>query len=345
MISVSVAMATCNGQKYIRRQLDSLAAQRQIPAELVITDDKSEDNTISIVDAFARTAPFPVRIYQNEARLGYRANFMRAAGLCQSELIGFCDQDDYWYPQKIEMSVKPFSDPEVLLVYHNADIVTDEGRLIGSLAKRAPKESILLPMSSGPWLHALGFTQIFRRSLLRLSDLWPDSIDQTLFDQPLAHDQWFFFLATVFGKIAYLDERLVAYVRHESNTAFGAQKTSFRDSVRLKFRRRAVEYPHFSRAAKSRAAILEIAKDSLEGVWAERAAAAIERYKKLSWLYATRSTLYTSPNFSGRLKAFGTVLVNGGYTGAWGFGGLKSIVPDMCLGLAGPLLPKTISQA
>src|SRR5262245_39518929 len=110
MISVSIAMATCNGEKYIRRQLDSLAAQKQIPAELVIADDKSEDNTISIIDGFAKTAPFPVRVYRNETRLGYRANFMRAAGLCQSELIGFCDQDDNWYPQKIEVSVKPFTD-------------------------------------------------------------------------------------------------------------------------------------------------------------------------------------------------------------------------------------------
>jgi hypothetical protein len=94
-----------------------------------------------------------------------------------------------------------------------------------------------------------------------------------------------------------------------------------------------LEYTHVSRAAESRAAILEIAKSKLEGVWADRATAAIEHYKKLSWLYATRSTLYTSANFSARLKAFGTLLVNGGYTGVWGVGGPRSIVPDLCLGV------------
>ena len=112
MISVSVAMTTCNGQKHIRRQLESLAAQSQIPADLVITDDKSADDTVPIIDAFAKTAPFPVNVYRNEASLGYRANSMRAASLCRLELIGLYDQDDYWYPHKIAVSVKPFSDPK-----------------------------------------------------------------------------------------------------------------------------------------------------------------------------------------------------------------------------------------
>ena len=134
MISVSVALATYNGERHIRRQLESLAAQSHLPAELVVTDDCSNDNTVAIIDEFARTASFPVNIYQNKDRLGFRANFMRAASLCQSELISFCDQDDYWYSQKIATSVKPLNDPEVLLTYHNADIVAEDGTRIGTLA-------------------------------------------------------------------------------------------------------------------------------------------------------------------------------------------------------------------
>src|SRR5262249_15697678 len=119
--SVSIAMATYNGERYTRGQRESFAAQTHAPAELVVTDDTSTDNTVAIVEAFAKTVTFPVRLYRNEMRLGYRANFMHAASLCRSELIAFCDQDDYWYPKKIAASVEPFSDPEVLLVYHNAD--------------------------------------------------------------------------------------------------------------------------------------------------------------------------------------------------------------------------------
>src|SRR5262249_13539560 len=119
MMSISIAMATYNGQRHIQRQLDSLAAQTHLPAELVVSDDMSSDETLKIVDAFAKTAPFQVRIYQSKTRLGYRANFMRAAGLCQSDLIAFCDQDDYWYPNKIATCIEAFNDREVLLACHN----------------------------------------------------------------------------------------------------------------------------------------------------------------------------------------------------------------------------------
>src|SRR5260221_823959 len=172
MISVSIAMATYNGQKHIQRQLDSLAAQTRIPDELVVCDDGSEDNTIAIVGAFANSSAFPVNIHKNDTRLGYRANFMRCANLCRSKLIAFSDQDDDWYPHKLETILKPFSDAGVLLAYHNADIVTHDGHKIGTLADRAAPQTIVPPLSLGPfWPVALGFTEVFRRSLLALDDL------------------------------------------------------------------------------------------------------------------------------------------------------------------------------
>jgi glycosyltransferase involved in cell wall biosynthesis len=320
MISVSVAMATYNGQQHIRRQLDSLAAQSHVPAELVITDDCSHDNTIDAIAAFAKTASFPVHVYRNDVRLGWRANFMKAASLCQSDLISFCDQDDYWYPNKIAMSVKPFSDPEVLLTYHDADVVADDGRRIRLLYARA------LPMSS-PWLSVGGLTEVFRRSLLRLSDLWPSSLDTFESNQPAAHDQWVFFLATVFGRTAYLDEPLVAYVQHAGN-AVGLRDLSFREIVR----NRANEIARFAEVAKSRAAILETAMDNLEGAWGERAAAAANYYRRLSCLCTERSRLYTAMDVGDRLKAFRAVIRKSGYAGAWGLG-RRAFIVDVCLGL------------
>jgi glycosyltransferase involved in cell wall biosynthesis len=220
MTSVSVAMATYNGGKYLRRQLDSLATQSQRPSELVITDDCSADDTIAVIEAFANSAPFPVKLSRNETRLGYRANFMRAASLCGSELIAFCDQDDFWYPGKIAAAVRPFTDPEVLLTYHNADVVTDDGNRISSLTER------LVPIASGPWFYPLGFTEVFRRSLLSLSGLWQSSRDPVDGSEVSAHDVWFFFLAGVLGKVVYLDEPLVAYIQHGQNT-FGFTNLNF----------------------------------------------------------------------------------------------------------------------
>ena len=333
MISVSVAMATYNGEKHIRRQLQSLAGQRHVPTELVVTDDGSTDRTIAIVEEFAKTAPFPVSIYRNATRLGYRANFMRAANLCKSELIAFCDQDDYWYPHKLAEAIKPFGDPEVLLTYHNADVVTGNGKRIGSLAKHAAHTPILTSMSSGPWRYAQGFTEVFRRSLLSLSSLWPSSLD--LLDrydgsQPLPHDQWVFFLAAVFGRIAYVNEPLVAYVQHGSNV-YGWTKPSF-PPLKSLFRDRSDEISRFAKAAENRAALLELTRDNLCNVWKERAVAASQRYRKLAWLYAERNTLYKSADIRDRLKVFRAILLNGGYVQRWNLGH-KSLLTDACLGV------------
>jgi len=330
--SVSVAMATYNGQRHIRRQLDSLAAQSHLPTELVITDDSPDADTVSIIRAFAKTAPFPVHVQRNKTRLGYRANFIRAAGLCSSELIAFCDQDDSWYPDKIALSLKPFSDPEVLLAYHNADVVTAEGVRIGTLANRAARQPLLTPMSAAPWWpYPLGFTQVFRRSLLSLSDLWSNSVDQTDASKPMAHDQWIYFLAAVFGTIAYLDEPLAAYVQHGTNT-YGWGKPTLLKLIRKQFRDRSGGCSRCAKSADARAAILEVAKTRFEGVWAKRADMAAEYYRKVSSLYSERTALHTSARLIDRLRAFQSVVRQGGYTGAWGFE-RKVIVVDMCLGV------------
>ena len=177
MTSVSVAMATFNGARYIRQQLASLAAQSHLPLELVVTDDGSTDETLNLVDEFATHAPFPVFVHRNKTRLGHRANFLQAAILCTSDLVAFCDQDDVWHRRKIEVLVPFFNNPDILLAYHNAIATTSDRRLIGSLEHWAPPQLINPPMSIGPWAVAHGFTQIFRRSLPFLPDLWATSFD------------------------------------------------------------------------------------------------------------------------------------------------------------------------
>jgi len=101
MPGVSIALATFNGEKYLVPQLESLAGQSQLPAELIISDDCSVDRTLEIARDFAGRAPFPVRILRNERRIGFRANFMRAVEHCGSDLVAFCDQDDIWEPEKL----------------------------------------------------------------------------------------------------------------------------------------------------------------------------------------------------------------------------------------------------
>ena len=302
-------MATYNGAKYLDEQLRSLAEQTQLPAELVICDDGSQDGTLQIAAAFAATVPFPVHIHRNEQRLGYRANFMRAASLCQSELVAFSDQDDIWEPSKIETCARPFQDPEVLLTYHNALAFELNGREIGLVNNRAAPSATNPPLSLDPWLNGLGFTIVLRRDLLALDGLWSNSVDQYALEKPLAHDQWFFFLASALGNIAYIDDALVRYRQHDANL-YGWERRWHRRSriTRLvPFRRRISRLIYisdveraasFAAAARKRAQIMDSAQDMLTGQRAKLAVIARDKYLRLARCYDAWCRLRE------RLKAF-----------------------------------------
>jgi glycosyltransferase involved in cell wall biosynthesis len=97
----SIAMTTYNGERFLDGQLRSLSEPTLAPAELVVCDDGSTDQTVDILKRWAQRLPFPLRFFQNEQRLGSRRNFLKAASLCVSDYIAFCDQDDVWSKNKL----------------------------------------------------------------------------------------------------------------------------------------------------------------------------------------------------------------------------------------------------
>src|SRR5205807_31314 len=80
--TVSIAMATLNGERYLLAQLESLESQTLLPAELVVSDDGSTDETLRILSSFARTSRMSVRVVATGPRLGYAGNFERALRHC-----------------------------------------------------------------------------------------------------------------------------------------------------------------------------------------------------------------------------------------------------------------------
>src|SRR2546423_1214622 len=125
-------MCAYNGAAYLPAQLASIAAQTRLPDELVICDDRSTDATQELLNDFAARAPIPVRVYTNERNLGSRKNFARAIELCAGDLVALCDQDDVWHTDKLRrMEAALAAQPEVGLVFTNAEIVDDETRPLG----------------------------------------------------------------------------------------------------------------------------------------------------------------------------------------------------------------------
>src|SRR5689334_9736183 len=127
-------MCTFDGARYIEAQLASIAAQTVRPAELVVSDDGSTDGTVALVERFAATVDFPVKVSVNPHRLGVTANFERASELCSGEVIVLADQDDVWLPHRLATLARLFeNDDHLLLAFSNAWLINEQGRRTGDL--------------------------------------------------------------------------------------------------------------------------------------------------------------------------------------------------------------------
>lgn len=134
-LKCSAVMCTFNGLRHLDEQLASLAAQSRPLDELVICDDHSTDGTWEAVREFARDSGIPTVIRRSESNVGYVRNFAEAVRLATGDVVFLCDQDDVWDQRKIAAFEDVFqSDPDVGLVFSDAELIDDSGRPIGQRA-------------------------------------------------------------------------------------------------------------------------------------------------------------------------------------------------------------------
>lgn len=217
--TVSIAMATYNGALFIKEQIESIVNQTYPPDEIVIVDDCSTDDSVSIIEEILKNSAIKRKIVRNEFRVGWRQNFINVMSLCECDLIAFCDQDDVWEANKLEVLVSSFVSPDIKMVYHNAILIDKIGNAIGSLNEKARGEKIRSPsLTMDFWKPIFGFSIVFRKELLQFSPYWIYSIDKLNKEEKAAHDQWVFFLSSVLGEIIYVDSNLVRYRIHGNNS-------------------------------------------------------------------------------------------------------------------------------
>lgn len=124
---ISVALCTYNGEQFIKKQLDSIINQTISVDEIVICDDGSTDSTISIVKEIASTQKnIAFQIIINEKNIGVRKNFEKAIRICKGDFIFLSDQDDIWYPEKVETITNFFKHNQ------NKDVVISNATLINA---------------------------------------------------------------------------------------------------------------------------------------------------------------------------------------------------------------------
>jgi hypothetical protein len=333
MVTVSIALATYNGEKYLHRQLESLAWQERAPDELVVCDDRSKDGTIAILRSFAETAPFPVRIAQNEVGLGFRRNFMKAANLCTSEVILFCDQDDVWRPGKVEALARAFDeDPVLLLAYHNATVVDADEHSLSAMTDPAEEYAILARDIPPPWHFARGLVQGFRRELLAFDDLWPSTREHFDGDQ-LGHDRWYFFLALTMGRIRFVDDDLLMYRQHGANLFGSDRQLGWMGKIAERLRHDAPTDVLRATGARSRAAVLRDLRPRIAPDAHPRLDRLAQSYDTLADRLDRRLKTYSGRSLPGRAVSLLRSVRAGDYCGnPWGFDP-RSILRDAWSGV------------
>jgi len=224
---VSIVLATYNGQDFLRLQLDSIVKQTYPHLEVIVTDDCSTDDTVTIINEYTQKYPF-FRLYENVKNVGYIQNFEKGMLLAKGDFIALSDQDDIWNTDKVSILVSEISDAEI--IYSNSELVDEQGQ---SLHKRMSeiKNQIAydncLMYSIGAW--APGHAMMIKRDLVSRCVPFPLIV---------THDFWLGFIATCNGPIKYLDTPLVSYRQHQSNVigaVTGAKRTKRTRQQKRKF--------------------------------------------------------------------------------------------------------------
>lgn len=201
MASISVAMAVYNGEAYLPEQLDSILKQLEPQDEIVVSYDKSRDNTWQLLQEYQSKYP-QVRVLENQ-NPGINGNFNNAIAGCKGDYIFICDQDDRWADNKRAAVVESFEKHGADMVIHNGVHIDGEGKVISepffSMYRigDGKLKNILKPRYSGC---CTAFTAEMAAKIMPM----PMKLD--------AYDHWIGTVGEFFGKIAY-DERILLYHR------------------------------------------------------------------------------------------------------------------------------------
>ncbi|CAM3673145.1 glycosyltransferase [Flavobacterium chungbukense] len=224
MVKVDILMATYNGELYVKSQILSLQAQTFQNWRLLIHDDGSTDNTISILKQIASTDSRIV-ILEDTTKFGNAAeNFTYLLNFSNAEYLMYCDQDDIWFDNKIECQLQAISKknnkiPQV--VYSNSYVWIPEEGIKGLATLTFPKKiNQLLFLNSG----MQGCSAIFNGVMRELLVSYKGKLAM--------HDHLLHLSAICLGEVEYLEAKLMLYRNHEKNVT-GATSVSTMDVSRI----------------------------------------------------------------------------------------------------------------
>ena len=208
----SVCIATYNGEKYIKEQLESILNQLNNNDEIIVSDDNSTDSTLEIIKSLKDNR---INIYLNEKESGYTRNFENALEKANGDIIFLSDQDDIWMDNKVKVSLVALMNHDFIV--HDGQMVDGDLNIINdSIFKyRNVKQGFIANFVQ---IKYLGCCMVFKREVLKKSLPFPNN---QIF---VTHDSWITLVSELYFKVKLIKEPLIKYRRHGNNTSLGGAK-------------------------------------------------------------------------------------------------------------------------
>lgn len=220
MATIAILLATYNGEKFLQAQLQSIIDQTYSNWKLYIRDDCSTDATISMITDFEKKYPEKVKVLSNlQKNLGAKMSFGELLKEADEPYYMFCDQDDVWLPTKIERSFSEMKKAEEahpgspVLCFCDATVTDEKLQVISPSFWKSTRVNPF-SVKKGKMFEifncAPGCTMILNRSLKNHLFPFPKKAPM--------HDWWISIMAQRKGIVNPIDERLIFYRQHSSNT-------------------------------------------------------------------------------------------------------------------------------
>lgn len=230
---ISVCMATHNGERFLREQIDSIICQLSQDDEIVISDDGSTDDTIKIIKSY--DSPIIKLIHFNQPPnnskgqlkgMSYASrNFENALKFAKGDIIVLSDQDDKWYPGKIDVIKKALNEYDI--IKHNLSVIDADGKVLNEYYYTKSKQTnrnLFFLMRHLPFR---GCCMAFKRWVLTKSMPFPKDC--------LQHDSWIGMIARINNaKFNYIEQPLIYHRLHGDNAS--EMKIANSLTIRLSYR-------------------------------------------------------------------------------------------------------------
>lgn len=222
---ILVLLSSYNGERYIEEQIDSILNQEGVSVTLLIRDDNSSDSTPLILEKYANEGK--IEWFSGE-NLGWRRSFMKLVEVASSsyDYYAFSDQDDVWLPNKLRVAVDSIrvKKDEASLYISNLIYWQDGLKKGYSMPYNIRTDIYHTLLFCDPY----GCTMVFNNCLLKL-------IQNNLPSIEVAHDFWFYQVASILGNIIYDPNAYILYRQHSTNQ-LGCDKF-FWEKLKRRFKR------------------------------------------------------------------------------------------------------------